>query len=689
MFREAKNRWRWVGPILVAVVGPLLAVAAVPAAGEEGVVDHPAAYSACIGPAVESAGFPDMKGSFAESAADCLAYYGITKGTTAGLFAPDDVVSRWQMALFLVRAAGPAGIVLPRAFPRGFTDLEQVGSGARDAINQLSALRIMEGASASTFAPHAMVTRRQMAQFLAAFLKAAPTGPGGSDVDDVKPDDDNFRDLGTVPFITSEDIRRLYEMGVTGGTTATTFSPEAPVSRAQMAVFITRMLAHTNARPAGVTIQIADQDVFRNSNISLAVSLRDSDRRPFEGRHVDVFQATDPALAFDLHGNCTVDVAPAAGGEACVTDVSDGTTDSLGNLLADVEVGDVASFRLWAWADDLGESFNEDSTEAAVLDVRARGTASALEVTDDLPSTARKVLFGDAVTFTFRLVNDDGEPVARSGVSFTIEVRESRDGGRRFEPTTITKETGPDGGAQYTHQFPDPSPSPGDIAKLDLDVRSSGGFKVRDRTAIRIVENDRSGTDRLLDWADERAEPTTLELVLTKEFRMASSVGGGSAATVRASLTDQYGGPVVREAIAFSSNDGDGVPNGVRRVTNSAGVASLSYQRDSSAGGAETITARFGRLVGRARQYWVAPVSGGVDGSGTVREVDTDENTIIVAGGDDAVLIAYDGNDQFTVDDEAVIIAVFEENLTSGDTLEYRISGPGRSTINVYTLTNR
>lgn len=682
-----QGRRRWIGLLLVAVVGSLLTVVAAPAAAVKGVVDHPADYSACVGPAEAPAELPDVKGGFAEWAVNCIAYYGITKGTKAGLYKPDDAVTRWQMALFLLRAAGPAGIDLPKASDQGFTDLGRLTPEARAAINQLAELGIMPGES-STFGPDTLVSRVDMATMLSAFLRAAPTGPGGTDIDEVKPDDDNFGDLGPVRVYISEDILRLYEMGVTTGTTTTTFSPGAPVSRAQMAVFIARMLAHTNARPTGLMIQIAGGDVFQNSSVRLAISLRDTDRRPLRGKTIDVFQAEDPTEAFTPGGACSAEVAPAAAGEACVIGSADGSTDASGNLFEDIEVGDDKSFRVWAWTGDRGDSFDEDTTEAAVLDIKVRSGASALEVSDDLPATATKVPFGNWVTFTFRLVDEDGGPVARPGVSYTVRVQESRDNGQRYEQTTIIKETGPDGSSQITFRFTDPSSEAGDVAKLDLDVHSSSGFKVRDRTTIGMVKNDRSGTDLLLDWAEEPAEPTTLRLSLTKEFRVATSAGDGSAATVRASLTDQYGGPVVRQAITFTSNDSAGVPSGVRRVTNSEGVALLSYQRDAAEGGVEIITARFGRLTQRARQYWVASEFTSADGSGIVRVIDAEARTIIVAGGGDALLIGYDENDQYNVDGKAAVFSVFEENLTVGDTLQYKISDPSRNTINVYTLTN-
>ena len=69
------------------------------------------------------------------------------------------------------------------------------------------------------------------------------------------PDDRHFEDLGNQPLRVYEAVRALFEMGVVEGTSRNTFSPGRPVTRAEMALAITRMLGHTNARPAGITIQ--------------------------------------------------------------------------------------------------------------------------------------------------------------------------------------------------------------------------------------------------------------------------------------------------------------------------------------------------------------------------------------------------------------------------------------------------
>ncbi len=98
----------------VALAATMLAL--VPASPAMAAVKVPldnARYSACPANAsIPAAGFTDTT----STDVDCIAYYGITTGTTATTYSPDDSVTRWQLALYLTRAAGPAGE--PRRRPR-------------------------------------------------------------------------------------------------------------------------------------------------------------------------------------------------------------------------------------------------------------------------------------------------------------------------------------------------------------------------------------------------------------------------------------------------------------------------------------------------------------------------------------------------------------------------------------------
>ena len=146
----ARQRSRLAVLAVLALVGSLLAVSAVPVAAEAD--EKPSAeamYSACVAAATESAEFTDMDGNFAEDAANCLAHYGITTGTEPGVFSPGASITRLQMALFMVRAAGPAGIEIDDPEDQGFGDIDGFTDEIQDGINQAVALEIMSGSDGS------------------------------------------------------------------------------------------------------------------------------------------------------------------------------------------------------------------------------------------------------------------------------------------------------------------------------------------------------------------------------------------------------------------------------------------------------------------------------------------------------------------------------------------------------------
>ena len=104
---------------------------------------------------------------------NCLSYYGITVGKTAHTFAPNDYVTRSQMALILTRAAVVADIDFGEATDAGFVDIDMVSAEKRRAINRLAAKGIMEGRTTTTFEPYGLVTRTDMALHLFALLDLA------------------------------------------------------------------------------------------------------------------------------------------------------------------------------------------------------------------------------------------------------------------------------------------------------------------------------------------------------------------------------------------------------------------------------------------------------------------------------------------------------------------------------------
>jgi hypothetical protein len=202
-----------------------------PEGGDTGggtVVSVPADLVSCPTPTLP---FTDIAQVIAEADIACLFGLGITTGTSATTYSPDGLVDRNQMASFLARLWRAAGLECPTpVLP--FTDTAQVISRADVAC--LYGLGITTGTSPTTYGPYGLVDRNQMASFLARLWRAAglecptPTVP--------------FTDIGSV--ISEADVACIYGLGITTGTSPTTYSPDGLgglVDRDQMASFLARL----------------------------------------------------------------------------------------------------------------------------------------------------------------------------------------------------------------------------------------------------------------------------------------------------------------------------------------------------------------------------------------------------------------------------------------------------------------
>jgi hypothetical protein len=160
---------------------------------------------------------------------------GITSGCTTNplSYCPETTVTRAQMAVFLERGMQGASYVPPAV--GGSTSFADVPvdywSGAW--IKQLAADGITGGCGSGNYCPENPVTRAQMAVFL---LKAkygagyTPPAVGAST---------GFTDVGNL-YWAAAWIKQLAAEGITGGCGANLYCPEAPVNRAQMAVFLVK-----------------------------------------------------------------------------------------------------------------------------------------------------------------------------------------------------------------------------------------------------------------------------------------------------------------------------------------------------------------------------------------------------------------------------------------------------------------
>lgn len=201
-------------------MGPLLAL----------VVGAAALFAAPAGPAAAAPPFSDIAGSPFRADIEWLTAHGITRGCTTDRFCPTGVVTREQMASFIVRM-----FALPSSTVDRFADDE--GSVHEPAINALAAAGITGGCTAHAYCPRSRVTREQMASFLA---RAARLAAPGSDhfLDDERTGHEG-------------DINRSAAAGITGGCAEYRYCPRTVVTREQMAAFLHRLVV-PKAPPAAL-----------------------------------------------------------------------------------------------------------------------------------------------------------------------------------------------------------------------------------------------------------------------------------------------------------------------------------------------------------------------------------------------------------------------------------------------------
>ena len=149
---------------------------------------------------------------------------GITGGTSATTFSPNNVCTRAQAVTFLWRADGSPK---PESSRSPFTDVK-AGSYYYDAVLWAVEQGITSGTTPTTFSPDATCTRGQIVTFLYHSW-------GDPEVETRA----SFRDVPAGAYY-AEPVNWAADWGVTGGTSATTFSPNAFCTRAQIVTFLYR-----------------------------------------------------------------------------------------------------------------------------------------------------------------------------------------------------------------------------------------------------------------------------------------------------------------------------------------------------------------------------------------------------------------------------------------------------------------
>lgn len=177
-----------------------------------------------------------------------LYYAGITGGcsTNPPLFCPDTVVTRAQMAVFLLRGIHGSAYVPPAASGARFGDVP-ANYWAAAWIEELANEGITGGCGNGNYCPDGVVTRDQMAVFLlrakhgAGYVPPAASGTLFADVPS--------------SYWAAAWIEQLANEGITSGCGNGYYCPTAAVTRAQMAVFLVNTFVSPPVLPTATNTQ--------------------------------------------------------------------------------------------------------------------------------------------------------------------------------------------------------------------------------------------------------------------------------------------------------------------------------------------------------------------------------------------------------------------------------------------------
>ena len=688
-----------------ALVASLFAVGAGPAVAldEDSKPNSVAATSACVGDANDDMMFSDVaEGHIFWGDISCLAYYGVTIGYGDGTFRPGADVSNGEMVLFMQRAAAAGGADAEAVVG----DFAETGSDPvhRGDMALLIARLLVEATSEES--P----------------VNVKNNDDGTFAVDGVDGDDwDFFADSRRLQNRVSDSAASaLYELGVANGTGMGDFSPEASVSRGEMAAFITRALAHTTARPAGVTIQ-------SDGPGEVIVSVRDANFQPVANAAVDVFSADADRVGdvFNADGSCYKAILTGEGGNAKVCEID--ALDAVTGLSGDFDPGEITvnvqagGTTVWAWTGESRDEVEDGGEGLASINLTetAPVTTAGTKITTDEVENADRAVFGSTVTVTIQLV---GAAPARAdampptgGVTYTVTTRSeamlnqasddlTTDLSAVAAGTTVTTQTvavDASGKGTFTITAADPDPNNADdeegasVDWVTVTYTVTTAATVPGSTDLLPYVNAETGADDAgvasdtIRFSDAPSVVRRASITPTATH-LAAPTTGSTANVVTVKVVDQYGKAVRGHEVVLTGSTDSTFP--VARRTDSSGTVRIGYSY-AGTGAIEALVANTNVInddgtVGTptrinsgtdpdARFYWVStpppagdPATYPVDVTAAdLRVADVESNTLVI--GDDGSapqLLVYDDNDQFVIGTDNSTMAAFEAELAKKDT---------------------
>ena len=220
---------------------------------------------------------------------------GISNGTGAGQFSPDDELTRADAVTLLWRALGSPDPAIA-SDPPFFTDVP-IGTYYRKAVEWALYRGVTTGTTATTFTPNATITRAEFSTMLWRAYGAETGSPAGG-----------FGDVPAGAYY-EEAVNWMVANGITTGTTPTTFDPGVQLTRAMGIAFLWRAAGepetftlnifhiddhHSQLAPDDIDLEIGASDVeFELGGFPRVVSAIDALRADNAGENNMVIHAGD------------------------------------------------------------------------------------------------------------------------------------------------------------------------------------------------------------------------------------------------------------------------------------------------------------------------------------------------------------------------------------------------------------
>jgi hypothetical protein len=161
----------------------------------------------------------------------CAAAWSLVQGTGDGTtYAPSRTVSRAQMAGVMARLLHESGV---RLNPGDDAFDDDDGNRFEASINALAAADVVRGQGHRQYVPAGPVSRGQMATVLVKAVEMAAGAPLPAGWNAFSDDDGSPH---------AQSIDKAFAAGIVRGTTTTSYSPNDPVTRAQLASLLVRTL---------------------------------------------------------------------------------------------------------------------------------------------------------------------------------------------------------------------------------------------------------------------------------------------------------------------------------------------------------------------------------------------------------------------------------------------------------------